>query len=95
MIEPYLDIVSGFVCQSPSVVTSPGLIQLTPGVKLIPGTDDLGQLYVRPEIAVCEKGADIVVVGRGITETSMPEEVAEQIQKILWSSYETRIRTCT
>ncbi|XP_075222950.1 rudimentary-like isoform X2 [Lycorma delicatula] len=93
MIDPYRDIVAGFVCQSSSVITSPGLIQLTPGVKLLAGSDDLGQQYVTPEIAVCEKGADIVVVGRGITEASVPKETAEKIQQILWNSYEKRIKS--
>lgn len=87
-----MDIVAGFVCQSSGVVTFPGLIQLTPGVKLSVGSDNLGQQYVTPETAIHDKGADLVVVGRGITEASIPKEAAAQIQEILWSSYEKRVK---
>lgn len=95
LAESYQDIVAGFVCQSSGIVTLPGLIQLTPGVKFSAGNDALGQQYVTPETAILEKGADIVVVGRGIIESSVPKDAAVKIQEILWASYEKRVKSCT
>lgn len=55
----------------------PHLLQLTPGVHLKKIGDTLGQRYVSPEEAVLCRGADIVIVGRGITEAANPAEEAE------------------
>lgn len=83
--------VAGIVCQKKSVVASPGLIQLTPGVKIDDKSDDLGQQYDTPEFVVQEKGADIAVVGRGIIGSKVPEAAAKLYRDRLWSSYEQRV----
>lgn len=40
-----MDIVTGIVCQSKECFAFPGIIQLTPGVRINENTDDLGQQY--------------------------------------------------
>ncbi|XP_065078176.1 uridine 5'-monophosphate synthase [Ochlerotatus camptorhynchus] len=85
------DFVAGIVCQSSDLVASPGLLQLTPGVKLEEGADGLGQKYDSPEHVVKEKGADICVVGRGILNAKNQEDAAKTYRKRLWAAYCERV----
>uniref|UniRef100_A0A182QCX4 Uridine 5'-monophosphate synthase n=1 Tax=Anopheles farauti TaxID=69004 RepID=A0A182QCX4_9DIPT len=87
------DFVAGIVCQSKDLVASPGLLQLTPGVKLEEGVDGLGQLYDSPERVVKDKGADICVVGRGILASKTPSDTARIYRDRLWEAYLERIGT--
>lgn len=89
--ETDVDFVAGIVCQSPDLVTFPGLLQLTPGVKIEEGVDGLGQQYNSPEHAVKEKGADICVVGRGITGAKNQEDTAKLYRDRLWAAYCERV----
>lgn len=82
-------LVSGVVCQS-NVLPDPGLIQLTPGVKLSKSGDDLGQKYNTPE-QVVNSGADLAVVGRGITEATDKLSAVLEYKEQLWEAYECRI----
>lgn len=90
MIEAHSEFVAGVVAQSAGIVQDPGLIQLTPGVKLEEGGDNLGQKYNTPEYVICEKGADIAVVGRGIIGSKNPAEIAKTYRDRLWEAYTTR-----
>ncbi|KAG5898916.1 hypothetical protein JTB14_000161 [Gonioctena quinquepunctata] len=92
MSEEYPELVAGIVCQNPLFLKNPGLIQLTPGVQIGTKTDDLGQQYNNPTSIVLEKGADIAVVGRGVTKASDPEVAAEKYKKLLWDAYLQRIK---
>ncbi|XP_060522665.1 uridine 5'-monophosphate synthase isoform X2 [Cylas formicarius] len=85
------DVVAGIVCQNPLFLDQPGLLQLTPGVKIETAGDGLGQQYNSPEQVVLERGADVVVVGRGITEAKEPATAAELYKKILWKAYSRRV----
>jgi uridine monophosphate synthetase len=85
--ESELEFVAGIVCQSFDLIKDPGLIQLTPGVKLQEGGDDLGQKYDSPDHVIREKGADIAVVGRGICNSKVPAEVAKTYRDQLWEAY--------
>ena len=85
----FSDFVSGIVSQSS--ISSAGLIQLTPGVKIEEGVDSLGQQYNTPEYIVNEKGADIAVVGRGIINAKNPEEMAKIYRDRLWAAYVARL----
>ncbi|XP_058061085.1 uridine 5'-monophosphate synthase [Anopheles bellator] len=85
------DFVAGIVCQSKDLVASPGLLQLTPGIKLEDGVDELGQLYDSPDRVVKERGADICVVGRGILNSKSPAETARIYRDRLWQAYIERI----
>lgn len=86
-----VDFVAGIVCQSADCFAFPGLIQLTPGVKIDQSGDDLGQQYKSPEFIVQEKGADVAVVGRGILEAKCMEKAASLYRDRLWAAYCDRI----
>ncbi|XP_043785596.1 uridine 5'-monophosphate synthase isoform X2 [Apis laboriosa] len=83
------DMVTGIVCQS-NIFSNLGLIQLTPGVKLSKTSDNLGQQYNIPE-SVVNSGADLAVVGRGITEAQDKLAATLQYKKELWTAYLKRI----
>ncbi|XP_030562108.1 uridine 5'-monophosphate synthase [Drosophila novamexicana] len=86
-----VDFVAGVVCQSTNCFAFPGLIQLTPGVKIDEGVDKLGQQYQTPEHVVRECGADIGVVGRGILQASNVEKTAASYRDRLWAAYQERV----
>lgn len=92
MIEAHPDFVAGVVAQSSDLVKDPGLVQLTPGVKIEQGGDDLGQNYNTPEYVMKEKGADVAVVGRGIISSKNPGEAAKTYRDQLWNAYMARIK---
>ncbi|KAK3908709.1 Uridine 5'-monophosphate synthase [Frankliniella fusca] len=102
LAETREDFVAGIVSQSATGISSPGLVQLTPGVRTISsqngkernGTsreDGLGQQYNSPDHVVLERGADIAVVGRGITEADSPSDAAKLYRDLLWKAYEERV----
>ncbi|XP_014476664.1 PREDICTED: uridine 5'-monophosphate synthase isoform X2 [Dinoponera quadriceps] len=90
MAEEAGDVVVGLVCQS-NLSSQPGLLQLTPGVKLSKGGDKLGQRYKDPR-SVVNAGADLAVVGRAITEAADKLAAVLQYKKLLWAAYEERTR---
>lgn len=96
--DTHIGFVAGVVCQSKECFAFPGLVQLTPGVKVVvpsnpEETDELGQRYCSPEHVVIEKGADVCVVGRSIVSSSKPAEVAAYYRNHLWRAYQKRITT--
>jgi len=86
-----VDFVAGVVCQSSDAFAFPGLLQLTPGVKIDESVDQLGQQYQSPEHVVKERGADIGVVGRGILKATSPEQAAQTYRDRLWAAYLDRV----
>ncbi|XP_011185544.2 uridine 5'-monophosphate synthase [Zeugodacus cucurbitae] len=86
-----IDFVAGVVCQSANCFHFPGLVQLTPGVKIDDTVDQLGQQYQTPEHVVQERGADIGVVGRGILQAKSVEKAAALYRDRLWAAYTDRI----
>ncbi|CAH0564406.1 unnamed protein product [Brassicogethes aeneus] len=91
LAEEYPELIVGLVSQNP-LTNNPGLLQLTPGVQIDTKSDNLGQQYNSPEIIVLEKGADIAVVGRGITQSNQPAVAALNYKNILWQAYLNRIK---
>jgi uridine monophosphate synthetase len=92
MCEKHQDFLVGVVCQSPDIVQNPGLLQLTPGISFdCQGDGQLGQQYCTPEDAVLSRGADIGVVGRGITKVEDPIMTAKKYRDRLWAAYEKRV----
>lgn len=89
MAEEAGDLVVGLVSQS-NLSSQVGLLQLTPGVKLSRSGDELGQQYNDPQTVV-DAGADLAVVGRGITEASDKLSAVLEYKKQLWQAYEKRI----
>lgn len=85
------DFIAGIVCQKSELVQDPGLLQLTPGCKIDATTDGLGQQYNTPEYVVKEKGADIVVVGRGILNAKDVRSAVKTYRDQLWQAYCDRV----
>lgn len=92
--EEFKDIVAGLVCQSCDVISSPSLLQLTPGVNMKKSDDNLGQKYQNPSDVILTRGADIAVVGRGIYQDDNPAEAAKVYKEWLWNTYLERISNC-
>jgi len=98
MAERRSDFVAGVVSQSAVGISSPGLVQLTPGVQVqasdaggaSPPGDGLGQQYNSPEEVVLRRGADVAVVGRGVTKSDNVAEAARSYRDLLWAAYEKR-----
>jgi len=69
-----------------------GLVYCMAGVHLQAHEDNLGQHYVTPECAILERGADIVIVGRGVLigdRTSVSDRVCSY-RKASWQAYQMR-----
>ncbi|CAH1134115.1 unnamed protein product [Ceutorhynchus assimilis] len=92
LASDYPQLVAGIVCQNNLFLDNPGLIQLTPGVNINKTSDNMGQQYNSPEFVVGKKGADIAVVGRGITEAKDPVETAKLYRNLLWEAYTMRLK---
>jgi len=73
----------------------PDSIQMTPGVNLSTQSDSLGQTYVSVEEAVCQKGADAVIVGRGITQSPNADiaSTARKYRDEAWAAYTRRLNS--
>lgn len=79
----------GFVAQS-MIMEGSNFIQMMPGVSLKSKSDSLGQNYVSVEDAILKRGADIIIVGRGITSCNndvVMIQNAKEYQKLGWNSY--------
>jgi len=89
--------VMGFIAQE-SLNTQPddAFVHMTPGCKLPPPGEDengemegdgLGQQYNTPAKLVGLRGADIVIVGRGIITAGDPPSEAERYRRKAWKAY--------
>ncbi len=87
MAKEHKDFVAGFIAQEK---LDDEFITMVPGVKLSAGGDSLGQQYNTPEYVIKEKGADVIIVGRGIYEADDPVGQAERYRKIAWQAYSER-----
>lgn len=84
--EQHSDIVLGTVAQNHRS-EHPGIMMLTPGINTDRKKDGLGQTYNHPDEAFAKRGVDIMIVGRGIYQSSNPALQAEIYKKIGWESY--------
>ena len=55
---------------------------------MVDKSDDLGQQYITPVDAVTLRGADVIIVGRGITQSSDVVSVTKQYQLAGFNAYE-------
>jgi orotidine-5'-phosphate decarboxylase len=85
--EKYSDFVIGFISQS-RLTTSNRYLHCTPGVHLNNTGDQLGQQYVTPRQAIDGRGADILIVGRGIIDSINRVKTAEEYQLEGYQVYE-------
>ncbi|TKS67483.1 Uridine 5'-monophosphate synthase [Collichthys lucidus] len=93
MAEEQSDFVIGFICGS-KISKRPEFIHMTPGVQMQAGGDALGQQYSTPEEVLCNKGSDVIIVGRGILEAPDRLKAAESYRKSGWEAYTKRLGQC-
>eukprot|EP00298_Acanthocystis_sp_HF-20_P007781 c17282_g1_i1.p1 GENE.c17282_g1_i1~~c17282_g1_i1.p1 ORF type:complete len:521 (+),score=236.22 c17282_g1_i1:126-1565(+) len=85
MATRHPEYVSGFICQK-ALLPNSGMIHCTPGVKFATDGDGLGQQYNSPETAIAN-GADVIIVGRGITHAKNPVDEANKYRVSGWQAY--------
>lgn len=94
------DFVMGFVAQrSLNTDAADNFITMTPGVSLpLTGTengkvetDGLGQQYNDPTTVILERGADVIIVGRGIVAAENRVSEAQRYRDAAWKAYEQRV----
>jgi uridine monophosphate synthetase len=86
MAEQFPEFVIGFIAQH-KLNDDPRWIYMTPGIKFSEGKDALGQQYNTPEMAIIEKGTDIIIVGRDIINAANPLEAAKKYRAAGWKAY--------
>uniref|UniRef100_A0A8D8QUL1 Uridine 5'-monophosphate synthase n=1 Tax=Cacopsylla melanoneura TaxID=428564 RepID=A0A8D8QUL1_9HEMI len=93
LAQSFASITVGLVCQSPSVLSSSsGLLQLTPGIHLSQAGDNKGQQYNSPNEVITLRGADIGVIGRGVTQAPDPLAAVKEYKRLMWEAYEQRLK---
>lgn len=80
------DFIIGFISQS-KVTNDPTFIHMTPGVRIDEKIDGLDQQYKTPEDAVKLNGADLIIVGRGITSKLNLQSSNDELLKNTIVSY--------
>jgi len=82
----YREFVIGFVTQH-CLTSEPEFLHFTPGVHIAVTKDALGQQYITPQEAILKRGADVIIVGRGVYEASDPYQAAQEYRKVAWAAY--------
>lgn len=83
--EAHADFVIGFIALR-KLSHHPGMLHLTPGVKLHEGTDALGQRYRTVEEILHKNQSDIIIVGRDITHASDPLAMTKLYRERAWNA---------
>ena len=83
MAEQHPETVMGFISLR-KISQNPGMIHMTPGVKMQAGKDPLGQRYRTVDEIIIKNQSDIIIVGRDIAQSPDPKKRAEQYQKKGW-----------
>ena len=86
MAESYRDFVIGFIATR-RLTADPGLLHFMPGIQISRTEDRFGQRYLTPEEALCKRGADLLIVGRGIYQADNPQKSAEEYRELGWRAY--------
>jgi len=89
--EAHSDYVMGFISLH-KLSQQPGMIHFTPGVKLHPGKDSLGQRYRTVDEILIKNRSDVIIVGRDITHAQNPKEQALLYREKAWQAYEQTTR---
>lgn len=85
MAEEFPEFVIGFISQR-KLTKDPHWIYMTPGVQFDEKTDDLGQGYITPEMALVKNNTDIIIVGRGILKAHDPFIAAQKYREAGWNA---------
>ncbi|XP_054716664.1 uncharacterized protein LOC129226096 [Uloborus diversus] len=85
MGERNLDFVMGFISQH-KLIEHDSLLHMCPGVGIHEEYDKLGQQYKSPEKAI-EDGADVIIVGRGITQAVDVSKTAIEYKNRAYDAY--------
>lgn len=91
MAQKNKDFVIGFITMR-KLLDDPCFINLTPGVKLAAGGDNLGQQYNTPEKVIYEQQSDVIIVGRGIYQTDDSTAEAKKYRAAGWNAYQKRLK---
>lgn len=86
MGEAHPDTVMGYICLR-KLSDQPGMIHFTPGVKLKPGKDALGQRYRTVDEVLIKNESDVIIVGRDITHAANPKEQTALYREKGWKAY--------
>jgi len=86
MAEENKDFVIGFITMR-QLLDDPTFVNLTPGVQLAVGGDNLGQQYNTPDKVIREQKSDIIIVGRGIYGAADPLAEAKKYRAAGWQAY--------
>jgi uridine monophosphate synthetase len=86
--EQYSEYVMGFISLR-KISQNPAFIHMTPGVKLHPGKDALGQRYRTVEQVIAKQFSDLILVGRDITHAQNPWAQAKTYRDLAWKAYQT------
>jgi len=89
MAQENKDFVIGFITMR-QLIEDPCFINMTPGVQLTQGGDNLGQQYNTPENVIGKQKSDIIIVGRGIYKAEDPVAEAKKYREAGWSAYKNR-----
>ena len=87
LAKMYPKLVSGFIGQDKKTCVDESFLLLTPGVNRLVVGDQLDQRYKTPQQAI-KDGSDIIIVGRGITQSTDMKIEAEIYQRLAWKEYE-------
>lgn len=88
------DFVMGFIAQQPmNSQEGDNFITMTPGVQKSAGGDGKGQQYNTPHKVITERGADVIIVGRGIYGASDRKAEALEYRRQGWAAYEERLKS--
>ncbi|HSX03228.1 MAG TPA: orotidine-5'-phosphate decarboxylase [Rhabdochlamydiaceae bacterium] len=84
--------VIGFITQH-QLTQDPQFIHFVPGVNLATQGDQLGQQYITPHQAIIQRGADVMIVGRGLYGAKDPGAMAEKYRTVGWDAYKERLES--
>jgi len=85
------DTVIGFICSQKLVGVDESFLFCTPGVQFASEGDAHGQQYNTPESVIGgTKNSDVIIVGRGVYQSSHPKEEAVKYRDAGWAAYQKR-----